>query len=94
MNIGNDLAMLSFSEIPNAKEDAREITALIKEEGTVIGYKLSDGTNVTKEEAISLAKSGDIAHVGVSTNKGNEYLKSLPDGSEANNLSSLPTVDS
>ena len=94
MNTVNELPMLAFSEIPESKENAREITALIKEGGTVIGYKLSDGVNVTKEEAISLAKQGEIAHVGISTNKGNEYLKSLPDAEEANNLSSLPTVSS
>jgi Protein of unknown function (DUF3892) len=40
-----------------------------------------------------MAKSGEIAGVSVSiSRKGEEYLRSLPDQDENNNLSSLPTV--
>ncbi|MFY9378680.1 MAG: DUF3892 domain-containing protein, partial [Acutalibacteraceae bacterium] len=38
------------------------------------------------------ARQGDIKGVGISKRNGNEYLKSLPDQNEENNLSSLPTV--
>ena len=33
-----------------------------------------------------MAKMGEIAGVAVATNKGNEYLRSLPDENENNNL--------
>lgn len=43
-------------------------------------------------DAVSI--TGHIKGVGIAHNKDTEYLKSLPDDSESNNLSSLPTVDS
>lgn len=86
------LPMQALSDIPIPKNNAKEITALVKSSGKVTGYQLSDNTIVNKEEGVILAKQGEIRGVGVAKNKGNEYLKSLPDGSEANNLSSLPTV--
>ena len=39
-----------------------------------------------------MAKAGDIQGVGVAHRKDNEYLKSLPDGTEKNNLGNLPAV--
>jgi len=39
-----------------------------------------------------MAKAGEIQGVGVAHRKDNEYLKSLPDGSENNNLGNLPSV--
>ena len=39
-----------------------------------------------------MAKAGEIKNVGVAHRKDTEYLKSIPDGSEENNLGSLPTV--
>ena len=36
-----------------------------------------------------MAKMGEIAGVAVATNKGNEYLRSLPDDNENNNLGNL-----
>lgn len=88
----SELPLLAFEEIPEAKPNAKEITALVKESGKIIGYELDNKTIVGKEEAISLAKNGDIAGVGIAINKDTKYLKSLPDGTEGNNLSSLPTV--
>ncbi len=77
---------------PEPKPNAKEITALVKQGGKVTGYKLSNGETVSKADGIALAKAGDIRHVGVATRKGSEYLRTLPDGSEGNNLSSLPSV--
>lgn len=77
---------------PEAKPDAKEITALVKESGRVTGYKLSDGSTVTKDQGVNLAKEGNIKNVGVATRKGNEYLRALPDGREGNNLGNLPSV--
>jgi hypothetical protein len=83
---------MSLSEIPEPNADAKQIVALVKESGRVTGYKLSDGRILNKEDGVELAKQGGIQGVGVSTRNGSEYLKSLPDGSESNNLSSLPSV--
>lgn len=88
------LAMNALDDIPHPKENAKSITGLVKESGRVTGYQLSDGKIVAKEEGVSLAKNGDIKGVGIAHRDGNEYLKSLPDGTEDNNLSHLPTVSS
>ena len=39
-----------------------------------------------------MAKQGQIAGVGIAHGGDTEYLKSIPDGSENNNLSNLPSV--
>ena len=84
--------MNAISEIPKARANAQHVTALVKTSGRVTGYKLSNGKSVSKSDAVSLARKGGIAGVGISSRKGSEYLKSLPDGSEKNNLSNLPSV--
>ncbi len=86
------LPMMAIKDIPTPNADAKEITALVKDGGRVRGYQLSDGQILDKEEGVALAKQGGIRGVGVSTNRGNEYLKSLPDGTENNNLGNLPSV--
>ena len=54
------------------------------------GLFLSDEKRV--QNMVAMAKAGDIRGVGVAHRKDTEYLKALPDGSENNNLGSLPTV--
>lgn len=39
-----------------------------------------------------MAKQGQIAGVGIAHRGDTEYLKSIPDGSENNNLGNLPSV--
>ena len=85
------LPLLALANIPKAKPGAQKIVALKKQGGKVQGYKLSDGSIVDKSQAVSLAKQGEIAGVGVAVRSGKEYLKSFPDGSENDNLSSLPS---
>ncbi|MBS6502633.1 DUF3892 domain-containing protein [Clostridium tertium] len=81
-------------EVPTPNSDAESIKALIKKSGEVVGYELSNGERVSKEEGVQMAKSGQISGVAVGVSKkGEEYLRSLPDQSENNNLSSLPTVE-
>ena len=95
MNSDHDkhsLPMSALDDIPQPKEDAKKIVGLVKDSSTVTGYQLSDGAIVSKEEGVSMAKSGDIKGVGVAHRNGTQYLKSLPDGTEDNNLSHLPTV--
>lgn len=79
-------------EVPTPNADAKRITKLVKQSGDVIGYELSNGKRVSKDEGIIMAKVGEIAGVAVAMNKGNEYLRSLPDDTENNNLGSLPTI--
>ena len=86
------LPLMAMSEIPSAQPNARHITALVKESGKITGYQLSDGQVINKEQGIELARKGEIAGVGIATNQGTEYLKSLPDQSEGNNLGNLPSI--
>lgn len=88
----SELPYAALDEVPNPKSDAKEIVGLVKSSGKISGYQLSDGSTVSKEEGVSMAKSGDIKGVGVAHRKTSEYLKSLPDGTESNNLSNLPSV--
>ena len=91
-NLGSELAYNALDEVPQPKADAKEITGLLKSHGKITGYQLSDGATVSKEKGVAMAKAGEIRGVGVAHRKDTEYLKSLPDGSENNNLGSLPTV--
>jgi len=91
-DLGSELAYAALDEIPTPKSDAKEIVGLVKSSGRVTGYQLSDGSTVSKEEGVSMAKSGDIQGVGIAHRKDSEYLKSLPDGTEENNLGNLPSV--
>ena len=80
--------------VPEPNSDAQNITSLIKHSGEVTGYVLQDGTRLSKEEGVTLAKAGGINGVAVGVSKkGEEYLRSLPDQNENNNLSSLPTLN-
>lgn len=92
INHAHGLSLQALKEIPEARADAKEITALVKDSGTITGYQLSNGSIVTKEQGVELAKQGQIAGVGIATNKGTEYLKSLPDITEVNNLGNLPSI--
>lgn len=72
----------------------QSIKAVIKNSGEITGYELSNGEQITKERGVELAKAGSISGVSVSTSrKGEEYLRSLPDQDESNNLSSLPIIE-
>ena len=82
----------TLDQIPTAKPDAKQIVGLVKQNGKVTGYELSDKSYVEKSAAVAMAKNGEIKGVGVAHRGSNEYLKSIPDGSENNNLSNLPSV--
>jgi hypothetical protein len=86
------LPMMAMKEIPTPNANAATITGLVKESGHVVGYQLSDGQTLTKEEGVTLAKQGGIQGVGISERDGNEYLKTLPDNTEGNNLGNLPAI--
>ena len=89
---------MSFSHVVNrvvseGNENAESITKLIKSGGEVVGYELSSGKHVSVHQAIEMAKGNMLKHVGVSTSKdGSEYIRSLADGDESNNLGNLPSI--
>lgn len=91
-DLGSKLAYAALDDVPTPKSDAREIVGLIKSSGRITGYQLSNGSIVSKEEGVSLAKAGEIQGVGIAHRKDSEYLKSLPDGTENNNLGNLPSI--
>ena len=89
---GQELAKQTLDQIPQANANAKRIIGLVKEGGRITGYQLSDETFVSKPEAVSMAKQGQIAGVGIAHRGDTDYLKSIPDGSENNNLGNLPSV--
>lgn len=86
------LAKNTMDEIPTPKSNAKDIVGLVKSSGKITGYQLSDGTTISKEEGVSMAKNGELNGVGVAHRKDTEYLKSIPDGTDDNNLGNLPSV--
>ncbi|MBR6564548.1 MAG: DUF3892 domain-containing protein [Clostridia bacterium] len=88
----NNIINNTLDQIPQAKPDAKRIIGLVKEKGKVTGYQLSDQSVVSKPQAVNMAKQGDISGVGIAHRKDNEYLKSLPNNNENDNLGNLPSV--
>jgi len=86
------LPLMAMKEILEPHSNAATITALVKDGGAVVGYQLSNGQTLSKDEGVALAKQGGIFGVGISERGGTEYLKSVPDDTESNNLSNLPSV--
>ncbi len=87
-----DLVKNTLDKIPQPNAGAKRITGLVKEGGRITGYQLSDNSIVEKQQAIIMAKQGQIVGVGIAHRGDTEYLKSIPDGSENNNLGNLPSV--
>jgi len=91
-NSTSGLPMRAMKDIPEPKPGAKQIVGLVKSGGRVSGYRLSNGQTVDKRQGVEMARQGEISGVGIATRKGSEYLKSLPDGTEDNNLTNLPSV--
>ena len=89
---GQELAKQTLDQIPQANANAKRIIGLVKEGGRITGYQLSDETFVSKPEAVSMAKQGQISGVGIAHRGDTEYLKSIPNGNENDNLGNLPSV--
>ena len=84
----------TLDQMPKTNPNAKRITGLVKEGGRITGYQLSDNSIVEKQQAVDMAKQGQIAGVGIAHRGDTEYLKSIPDGTENNNLGNLPSVSS
>ena len=89
---GQMLAKQALDQIPQSKANAKHIVGLVKESGRITGYQLSDRTLVEKQQAVNMAKQGEIAGVGIAHRGNTEYLKSIPNGNEIDNLGNLPSV--
>ena len=89
---GQALVKQALDQIPQANSNAKRIIGLVKEGGRITGYQLSDHSIVEKQQAVNMAKLGQITGVGIAHRGDTEYLKSIPDGSENNNLGNLPSV--
>ena len=87
-----ELVKQALDQIPQTNSNAKRIVGLVKEGGRITGYQLSDNSVVEKQQAVDMVKQGQIAGVGIAHRGDTEYLKSIPDGSENNNLSNLPSV--
>ncbi len=85
------LPTMAMEYVPQPNINAQKIVALVKDQGRITGYQMEDGSVLDKEQAVALAKQDMIRGVGVASRKGNEYLKSLPDESDENNLGNLPS---
>ena len=58
--------------------------------GEIMQYVLENGQTVEKAQGVEMAKNGEIDGVIIAhSKKGEEYLRTKPDGNEGNNLSSL-----
>lgn len=75
-----------------AGESGLSIVGLVKKSGKISGYQLSDGSKVSKDQGVELARQNKIKGVAVAVNQGTEYLRALPDSAENNNLSNLPSI--
>ncbi|MDO5152968.1 MAG: DUF3892 domain-containing protein [Eubacteriales bacterium] len=89
---GHNLVKNTLDQIPQANSNAKHIIGLVKEGGRITGYQLSDKSIISKPDAVSMAKQGQIAGVGIAHRGDTEYLKSIPNGSENDNLGNLPAV--
>ena len=89
---GHELVKQTLDQIPEAKANAKKIIGLIKDNGRITGYQLSDNTRVNKQQGVTMAKQGLIAGVGIAHRGDTEYLKTIPNGSENDNLGNLPSL--
>ena len=87
-----NLVKSTLDQIPQTNPNAKRIVGLVKEGGRITGYQLSDNSIVEKQQAVAMAKQGQIAGVGIALRGDTEYLKSIPECWENNNLSNLPSV--
>ena len=87
--IGNLPANINImNPVPN--KDAKTIMKLIRTNGKISGYQLSDGTVLSKADGVALAKQGGIRGVAIASRNGSEYLRSIPDVKESIYLGDLP----
>ena len=80
--------------ILEAENDVADCTTKANSAILHAGYDPAPGTRMARlnVRGVALAKDGEIKGVGIAHRKDTEYLKSLPDDTESNNLGTLPSV--
>lgn len=70
---------------------SNKIVETIKDSsGEIKQYVLENGTTIDKAQGVEMAKKGQIDGVIIThSKKGEEYLRTKPDGTQGNNLSSM-----
>ena len=70
---------------------SNKIVETIKDSsGEIKQYVLENGTTIDKAQGVEMAKKGQIDRVIIAhSKKGEEYLRTKPDGTQGNNLSSM-----
>ena len=70
---------------------SNKIVETIKDSsGEIKQYVLENGTTIDKAQGVEMAKNGQIDGVIIAhSKKGEEYLRTKPDGTQGNNLSSM-----
>lgn len=67
------------------------VKKVMTKDGYIAGYELSNGKVVSVDEAVEMANNGKISGVVVAKMpSGGECLRSTPDKTSGNNISSLP----
>lgn len=62
--------------------------------GEIMQYVLENGQTVDKSQGVEMVKNGQIDGVIIAhSKKGEEYLRTKPDGTEGNNLSAMAKED-
>lgn len=62
-----------------------------KSNDVISRYKLANGRELTKKQAVTMAERGRIdGVVVVYPKKGEPYIRSIPDNKEGNNFENLP----
>lgn len=87
-----ELVKQTLEQIPLPAANAKWIVDLAKESGIITRYHLSHNSIVEKQQSVDMAKQGQIAGVAIAHRGNTEYLKSIPDARENNNLGNLPSV--
>ena len=74
----HNLVKNTLDQIPRADSNAKRIVGLVKEGGRFTGYQLSDNSIVEKQQAVDMARQGQIAGVGIAHRGDTEYLNPSP----------------
>ena len=79
----HNLVKNTLDQIPRADSNAKRIVGLVKEGGRFTGYQLSDNSIVEKQQAVDMARQGQIAGVGIAHRGDTEYLNPSPTAAKA-----------
>ena len=70
---GQGFVKQTLDQIPRVNNNANRIVGLVKEGGRITGYQLSDNSIVEKQQAVDMAKRGQISGVGIAHRGDTEY---------------------